>query len=271
MIVDRINRYLSSNETILNDSVRYDVEKMAGVSFRRQFMENSEREHKGKLYLSGAGKCARQLAYGYHGFEPRGKKVDSRSKIVFFMGDLVEFMIIPLAKLAGCNLVATGLQQTTVSFKANGEMVYGHPDGLLIEPEENFLVEIKSMSSYGFDKFQDGDIDDSYLAQVNCYLEGTNLKRCVMVAVNKDSGVLHEQIVTKDNAIVEACRLNLKNVLNSSPGLLPDPKYQKDEKGFYPWQCLYCAYWGHCRTNAEEVLVKNSYKLKEKESQKKGE
>ena len=221
---------------------------------------------KGTLRLSSAGKCARQLAYAYHGFEKKGKEIDARAKIIFFQGDLVELMLSSIAKLAGCNLTATGLNQAVCKLQVGETFITGHTDGLLIEPGEIYLVEFKSMSSYGFERFEKGFIDDSYIAQYNVYMEALGLKRCVFIGCNKDSGVLHEMVITKDPVIVEKAKANLAKVIASTPTALPDPpkEYGPDEKGFYTWNCMYCAFWGICRPNAEKVLVKNSWKLKEK-------
>lgn len=264
MIVDKIYTYLSGEGKTLDEVLKYEVEKLAGVSFKRQFMTEENGVARGVLRLSAAGKCARQLAYGYHGFEKKGKEIDARAKIIFFQGDLVELMLASIAKLAGCNLIATGLHQATVKFQVNGTYVEGHADGLLPEPGEIYLAEFKSMSSYAFERFQQGYIDDSYIAQFNTYMDSLGINRCVFVGLNKDNGILHEMVITKDPEIVEKVRKNLLTVIKSTPEELPDPAYKADEKGFYPWQCLYCAYWGHCRPNAEKVLVRNSYKLKEK-------
>ncbi|MEN6414404.1 MAG: hypothetical protein ABFC84_16830 [Veillonellales bacterium] len=266
MIVDKINQYLTKNEKTINEAIFYDIGKLASWTFRRQFANEEGRETKGKLYLSSIGKCPRQLAYAYHGFEKKGKEIDSRAKIVFWTGDLVEMTVTNLAKLAGVNLLATGLQQITVDFPVNGTVVKGHPDGLVLNGNL-YLLEVKSMSGYGFEKFEKGEVEESYLAQVNCYLDALHLNEAIMVALNKESGVLAEKRIVKDMAVVERCKKNAEAVLHSTPeNLPPAPKeYDRNDKGFYPWQCLYCAYWGHCRTNAEKVLVKNSYKLKEKE------
>ncbi len=264
MIIDKILAYLSQEGKTLDEVLRYEVEKLAGVSFQRQFMTEENGVSKGILRLSSSGKCARQLAYGFHGFEKKGKEIDARAKIIFFQGDLVELMLASIAKLSGCNLAATGLHQATVELPVNGGFIKGHTDGLLIEPGEILLAEFKSMSSYAFERFQDGYIDDSYIAQYNAYMASLGLKRCVFVGLNKDNGVLHEMVIHRDDEIVAKCRENLLTVIKSTPEKLPAPAYQADEKGMYPWQCLYCAYWGLCRPNAEKVLVRNAYKLKEK-------
>jgi len=267
MIVDKIYTYLSQEGKTLDEVLKYEVEKLAGVSFKRQFMTEENGVSKGVLRLSSAGKCARQLAYKYHGLEIKGKAIDARAKIIFFQGDLVELMLASIAKLSGCNLVATGLHQATVDFPVNGRTVKGHTDGLLMEPGEVLLAEFKSMSSYAFDRFVEGYIDDSYIAQYNTYLSALGIKRCVFVGLNKDNGVLHEMVITIDPLVVESARTNLLKVLKSTPEALPERPYLPDEKGFYPWQCAYCPAYETCLIEtgmAERVVIKNSYKLKAK-------
>lgn len=267
MIIEKIEKYLSDSGKTIDEGLRYEVEKMAGYVFKRQFMTEDEAVSKGNLRLSSAGRCARQVAYAYHGFEKKGKEIDARAKLVFWTGDLVELTVVNLAKLSGANLTATGFNQLQIKLPVNGTFISGHPDGVLFEDKQQYLLEVKSMSSYGFEKFLKGDIDEAYLAQVNAYMECLGLNKCVFIGLNKESGVLHEIVLDKNTEIVEKVRKNLLSVIHSTPESLPEqPKeYGPDDKGFYQWQCLYCAYWGHCRPNAEKVLVKNSYKLKDKE------
>jgi hypothetical protein len=94
-------------------------------------------------------------------------------------------------------------------------------------------------------------------------MEALGLSKCVFVALNKESGVMNERIIEKDPAVVEKIREALKTVLHSTPDNLPEAPYVPNEKGLYPWQCLYCAWWGKCHPTAEKVLVGSSYKLKE--------
>ena len=83
MIVDKINEYLSNNNLLLDEALRYEVEKLAGATFKRQFMDNEERDSKGKIYFSSVGRCSRQVAYQFHGFEKKGKEIDGRAKLIF--------------------------------------------------------------------------------------------------------------------------------------------------------------------------------------------
>lgn len=267
MIVDKINQYLSAPENLgaTQESIAYSIGQLASYAFRRQFME-AEEEKTGTLWLSQAGRCPRQLAYRYHGIEKKGKEIDSRAKIVFWQGDMAELMILQLARLAGCNIMATGTSQITVSIQIDNTEIRGRPDGLLLEDGQTYLVECKSMPSYSYERFEKGEIDNSYIAQINMYLYASNLQEAVIVAFNKDNGLLNERIITKNEEVIRNTIDGFLQVLHSTPEKLPAPKYQPDAKRYYPWQCVYCAWWGHCIPNAEKVVIGNRYQLRRKET-----
>jgi len=265
MIVDKINQYLYENELIIDEAIYYEIQKIAGATFKRQFMENKEKDGTGKIWFSQVGKCARQLAYQYHGVEKQGKEIDGRAKLIFWTGDLIELTIVGLAQLAGVVITGTGLQQIRKEIPINGGSISGRPDGVVFADDGNYLLEVKSMSSFRFREFEKGIIDETYLAQINIGMHALHLDKCVIVGYNKDNGVMHEIIKEKDENILQQARENVMSVLHSTPESLPEPAYKANDKGHYPWQCLYCAWWGHCRKNAEKVLVGKSYKLREKE------
>jgi len=269
VIIDKINQYLTAEGKTIQEHYAQELGKLAEWSFKRQFCQDEEPVIKGKLRLSAAGKCPKQLAYAYHGYERKGKEKDSRSCVVFFQGDMVEAMVVQLARLSGCLLLGVGTNQIGVSLDINGTSVPGHPDGFVLVSNEKGasigLLEVKSMSSYSYERFEKGEIDEGYKAQIQMYLKSTGCNWCVLVAVNKDSGVMNERHIDYDPDLASKTEENLKKVLLSTPELLPDApaSFDPDAKGLYPWQCLYCSFWGHCRPNAAKVLVGKSYKLKE--------
>lgn len=272
MIADKILEYLSQNKS-QDDSIRYEAEKLAGVAFRRQFQEFQQTRN--SLSLSSSGKCPRQLSYRIRGFEINGKEMDSRSNINFFMGDVSEMMILSLARAAGLQITAYGLNQITCHLTIPPDVkISGHPDGLLFQDGKTYLVEVKSMNEYSFSDFQKGIIEYSYLCQVNSYMEALGLEKCIFIALNKNSGVLHEMVIKKDADIVNLVKIKLAEVLKSKDDvpnegqdineILPERMYKPDENGKYPWQCRYCPYFKTCLPNTELVLSGKSYVLKTK-------
>lgn len=258
MIVDKINAYLNGTGVPIPPAILDDVGRIAAQAFSRQFGERPE--DVARLRLSGIGRCVRQQAYRILNFPVQGKEIDARSKMVFFQGDLVELAVIQVARQAGCDITAAGLTQGLVEMDG----VYGHPDGVLHSMDEDVLVEVKSMSSYGFSEFERGVIEPAYEAQYNAYLEATGLERVCFVGLNKDAGVLHEQIRTKDPTIVADVKKRIATIKAATPESLPPRPYSPNDKGFYPWQCLYCAFHRLCLPEAEKVVVGKAYKLKKR-------
>lgn len=271
MITSKINSYLSTNGKIIEQAILDEVAHLAQNAFIRQFGQQEERE--GGLRLSAIGKCMRQQAYNLLGYEANGKTIDSRAKMVFFQGDLAEMAIVLLAKVAGCSIYNSGLDQVPVAIDG----IVGHPDGAYADHTEDktiegYLLEVKSMSSYAFADFERGELDEGYIYQINAYMEATGLDKAIVVALNKDAGVLGQKIVHKDLNICADIKKRIatlkaleiyaldNEVIEDDLPLRP---YEANEKGIYPWNCLYCAHHKTCRPHAEKVLVGKSYKLKE--------
>lgn len=254
MIVDKINAYLSGEGKALDEALLLETGKLAAWAFNRQFGVREERTNT-KPYFSSIGKCIRQQAYSLLNFEASGKAIDARSKMVFFQGDMVELAIVQIAKIAGCLITQSGFEQTSVEW--NG--LRGRPDGIF---EGTHLLEVKSMSSYGFSNFERGVLDESYRYQCNAGMEALNLNSCIVIGLNKDAGVLHEMVISKDVAIMADIQKRLAVLKEATRENLPPRPYVPDAKGFYPWQCRYCAFYKTCLPTAELVLVKNAYKLK---------
>jgi len=265
MIVDRINEYLAANELTFDWYIQKEVGQLAEWSFSRQFMKKDEYDSTGKLHMSSIGKCERQLAYKYHGIQGEGKSIDGRARMNFFFGDLAELVLIKLAKLSGVPLIGTGQDQVRITLPLNstGNEISGYPDGFLVDGREIKTVSIKSMPSFRFRAFEKGDIDDSYIAQANIEMLATGLSECVMVALCKDNGVFGERIIERSQAVVNKLRQSAKVVIKSTPKELPAARYEPNNKGKYPWQCLYCAHWKLCKPNAQKVLKGKNYELHE--------
>lgn len=267
MIADKIQEYLANKDKTINEAILEEIKTIASATFKRQFMV--EKENSKDLRMSSAGKCARQLAYKYHSFPESGKELDARAKIIFWTGDLTELTIVSLARISGATVIGTGLSQTTCQLNFGEKTIYGHPDGIIIDPETRkfLLLEVKSMASYAFERFEKGEIDQGYLCQINLYLKALGLEKAVIVALNKDAGVLSERILDFDPVIAAWAENNIQTVLDSTAENLPARPFTPDGKGILPWNCLYCAYHKTCWPGAEKVLISKSYKLQVKKKE----
>lgn len=124
----------------------------------------NEARQKGKLRLSNLGKpCIRQLYYGVHNGD-EAEPLPPEARIKFLFGDILEEMLLWLAREAGHEVTD---EQKEVSVKD----VKGHMDGRI----DGVVVDCKSASSYSFSKFSSGlkPDDDSfgYLTQLDSYAQ----------------------------------------------------------------------------------------------------
>lgn len=255
MIVDKIQEYLSGPGAVVPASVGMAVGNLAENSFIRQFGERQEKQK--TIRLSGIGRCVRQQAYNVLGIEENGKQIDSRAKMIFFAGDMAEIAIVQVAKLAGCNVTDCGQDQKTVSVDG----IDGHPDGIVHAEGQDYLLEVKSMSSFGFKEFERGSLDEGYRYQICAYMSALGLSQAIVVALNKDAGVLAEMLVSIDPVIVADIKARIKLLKGVSKENLPPQPFKPNEKGWLPWNCLYCGHWGTCWPKAQKILVSGKYKL----------
>lgn len=266
MIADKIRTFLDSNQKITDESILQKLSALTAHNFRRQFMEDRQKKA-GVIRPSSIGKCVRQQAYAFHGIEEAGKEIDWRARVNFWLGDNIEAAVIYLAVCSGCDLRGIGLDQMKVSYKVGDYTVNGSPDGMIYEDGKPVaLLSVKSMTDYSFSDLEKGSVEPSYIAQENDYLSSDEITalgitRSCLVAINKVSGAISETFITKSRDVVSGNRARAEAILKSTPDNLPMGEFGPDEKGFFPWQCLYCAYHEKCKPEAKKILVKGRYKL----------
>jgi len=153
---------------------------MDGV--RRQLWSTSAPKKPG-LRMSNIGKpCSRALWYEIKGGE-EGEPFSPATKLKFMVGDVVEAVILYLAKEAGHSVTD---QQREIEVDG----VRGHIDAVI----DGELVDVKSASSIGMKKFTDGTLaqDDpfGYISQISGYANALGKKSGTFLAFDKSSGDL---------------------------------------------------------------------------------
>ena len=139
-----------------------------------------EPEGKGRLRLSGIGKPDRQLWYDVNR-EKESTPVSSSTRIKFLYGHILEELLIAFSRLAGHTVTDTQKELSVAGVK-------GHQDCVI----DGVLVDCKSTSPRGFEKFQKADLvrDDpfGYIAQISAYAKGNEVDEAAFLAINKQSG-----------------------------------------------------------------------------------
>ena len=133
--------------------------------------------------MSNIGKpCTRALWYDLNG-DDSAEPLRPETKLKFMMGDIVEALILYLAKESGHEVT---MQQAEV----NIDGIKGHIDAVI----DGELTDVKSSSSYGMKKFKNGTLPDDdpfgYIDQMSGYGNALNKKSGTFVAFDKSSGEL---------------------------------------------------------------------------------
>jgi len=269
MIADKILELLDLNKDMEGLNLDKLLDEMGeefkyGVT-RQVFTKKVTRP---TLRLSSLGKCIRQQAYTVLDYPV--PKLNPRAKMTFLFGDMIEALITCLAKSAGVNLHS---EQKEVKFAG----VTGHIDGII---NDDTLFECKSMSQFGYEKFlRVGISDDSgYISQCQSYMQALGLKQACLVAVNKNTGHIAEQIIYPDQTYLNMLENNvniIKDLQNNRRSLEDIGRIDPIDETFYrkktgnkklSWICSYCNYLEYCWGDNIVIAFKNNkpiYYIKE--------
>ena len=160
----------------------YEMAAAMMDAVRRQLWSPTS-ERKPALRMSNIGKpCVRSLWYDMNGDE-QSENFSPQTRLKFVMGDLVEALILYLAKEAGHEVTD---QQKEVQIDG----IKGHLDAVI----DGQLVDVKSTSSYGMRKFKDGTLPDDdpfgYIDQMSGYGNALGKDSGTFLAFDKSSGEL---------------------------------------------------------------------------------
>ena len=219
------------------------------------------------------------------------------------VGDVTESAVVALIEEVGASLkkededsfelLHTGAGQSSVYIdislsKDQTLRVSGHPDGLLIlrryvpgsfdGEEYRAILEVKSMSDYGFKKFRKSGMtkSDSYYGQIQAYMlarsqmDGVPCEYTYIVAYAKSSGAkdaefidrdktewrslppLHGQWVQADPEYQQGLLDKYKNIATSDGPEEFERPYGPDKKGKLGFPCSYCSYMKKCFPDVKE-------------------
>lgn len=201
-------------------------------------------EQKFSLRFSGLGKPDRKVWYEAHGYV--AEPMTDKTYFKFLYGDVIEALILFLAKEAGHEV-------TDEQKEVNCDGVLGHIDCKI----DGVVVDVKSASPYGFQKFKDHSLleKDSfgYVQQLSGYVnEETPGQGGAFLAVNKVDGSIC--VMPLSTSVVTdyppGPRIDhLRQIISSD--VPPDRCYPDEPEGKSGnrklcTECSYCAYKNEC-------------------------
>lgn len=211
-------------------------------------------EPRGYLSLSSIGTpCSRKLWYKVNKSD-LSEELPAKALLKFFFGDMIEELILSLAKAAGHEVVGT-------QDRLNVHGIKGHRDAVI----DGVTVDVKSASPMSFNKFKSGDLASNdpfgYISQLSSYVYAakddplvTDKKRGAFLVVDKVSGELCLDIYDFSNQFdnkeleMESAKAMVKGDIPDRP-YEPVPQSKTSPNMKLPTMCSYCDFKKTCWPN----------------------
>ncbi len=235
--------------SLFDPEVHHEVDEAnvewAGEQFKQLLRTRlRERENNNPFRMSGIGKPDRQFWYQAKNVE--AEKISGKTYFKFLYGDVIELLILFLAKESGHTV-----ERTQEEIEIDG--VKGHIDAII----DGVVIDVKSAAPYSFQKFKKNTIleDDpfGYVAQLSAYSSVLNPGQdAAWVAFDKVAGDIC--ITSLSNSIISDFsvpdRINhLREIVKSE--VPPERCYEDEPDGKsgnrkLGTACSYCAYKKEC-------------------------
>lgn len=193
--------------------------------------------------MSNIGKGARQLWYD----KRYGKEENLPPATIFkfIYGDLIESLLLFLARLSGHSVTARQAEVVVDGIK-------GHIDADI----DGVTVDVKSASTYSFKKFADGTLIDNdpfgYVEQLAGYCEGRNTDGAFLVADKQNGHITYLPISRNDLKLAVNVPERIEFIKQSVESELePERCYPDEDEGasgnrVLGVNCSYCPHKSRC-------------------------
>ena len=199
------------------------------------------------LSMSSFGQPDRKLWYKIN--QPdKGEPLRGEVLLKFMYGDIIELLVLMLAKASGHDVKGEQDEVTTAG-------VVGHRDAIV----DGVLVDVKSASSFAFDKFRyhklESDDPFGYLDQLALYITASQSdldikKSGAFIAVNKENGQLAVDVYNVNPAVDYTKEASRKRSMLSEPTpptrCYPDEEDGKSGNRKLGVNCSYCEFRETC-------------------------
>lgn len=249
---DDIYRVLdgATDHEVSEENVEWAGEALKDL-LRSRFKQREERRGERAIYMSALGKQNRQMWYKAN-MPEKAEKMPPKSIFKFLYGDVIEILLLFLAKESGHNVTH---EQHRVEVNGAG----GYTDAVI----DGVPVDCKSASPYAYEKFKDGGFvfDDpfGYVAQLSGYAHALgSTDRAGFLVANKVHGDIC--FAELDGLTIEGNppgpRIEeLKSVIaqpEPPPRCYPDVPDGKSGNRKLGLNCSYCEFHDECWKDANK-------------------
>lgn len=210
--------------------------------------------------------CARAIWYGWHWVKK--PNFSGRQLRLFNRGHLEEARFVAMLRLIGCEVwtAESDGRQFRVGWGHFGGSLDGIVRGIPEDPETPYLVEFKTHGNKSFVNLIEEGVAKAkweHYVQMSIYAAGKGLKKCLYLAVNKDTDALYAEIIPADPDTAAKYQKRAEMIIAS-----PEPPSRiNDSPGWY--QCKYCDFKTichdfampevNCRTCAHSTPIEHDY------------
>jgi len=229
-----------------------------GGEFAKATLKRDKPREKGKLWASDLGKpCMRQHWYKFN-MPQAGAGLTGNTKFKFLYGNILEEAVLYMAEEAGHDVQEAQTRVEGDVERPNGPdwVVSGRIDCIL----DGHLVDVKSTSSFGYQRYKDGihagNDSFGYLWQLGFYSKFGDFKQAPrnkgFVWIDKQNGHIkytpcstpdREEILQRARDIADA--VESESELGISRHYGPEP-YGKSGNLILPTACSYCDFKKEC-------------------------
>lgn len=243
-LVEDIYSVLQHCDKISEDLVNELVADLSSVITNRLTQPTHRRD---TLSLSSIGKPLRKLWYDIK--EPCEEKEEPPYKqLKFLYGDIIESLILWLAKVAGHTVTDRQKEVTHYGIK-------GHIDSII----DDEVVDAKSCSSRSYKKFEKGTLPEDdpfgYLPQIGSYDKETGKGHPGFLAVDKVTGEVclyrpdPDFDIPDTELIIRQCKEALEKDTPPEQKCYPDETMGKSGNRVLSKSCTFCPYKKRCWPN----------------------
>ncbi|PIQ92858.1 MAG: hypothetical protein COV69_00880 [Parcubacteria group bacterium CG11_big_fil_rev_8_21_14_0_20_39_14] len=198
--------------------------------YYRERQKDREQTH---FYITDAGKCPRAVFFKFK--KAFKEEMEPRVLRLFDYGDQIhQFILKPLFSMGT-------VRSSEISIPPQ-QIISGRADAVVSFGNELYVLDIKSMNSMVFQNLERPK--EEHLYQVQLYLHFFEIKRGLLLYVNKDTLDLKEFIFEYDALLAKKLLLDFYNLKTKIDSNIIPSRLDSWPEG---WQCKYCQFKEICK------------------------
>lgn len=215
--------------------------------------EREKKERRGKertqFYISESGKCPRNIFFRFK--QAPARELDAERLRLFEYGNYIQELI--LRPLFSLRLI----RATEIDIPPQ-EIVSGRADAIISFNGEPYVLDVKSISGrMNLEKMSQAKLEDCY--QIQLYLHYFEIKKGILLYLNKDTHQIKEFLVDYNKELVEKLLTNFENLkLKIETNMIPQRLIDFPKN----WQCSYCEFKEICEITLDSEMNWNDFKTK---------